>query len=61
VLLVTPNAGLNAAFSNCPSEPATVSAPPGGAASAGPQIHVFLAMLMLAEQYAAKKQCLQEK
>ena len=26
-----------------------------------PQIHVFLAMLLLAEQYAAKNQCLQEK
>jgi hypothetical protein len=26
-----------------------------------PQIHVFLAMLLLTEQYAAKNQCLQEK
>ena len=29
--------------------------------AAGPQIHVFLVMLLLTEQYAAKNQCLQEK
>jgi len=34
---------------------------PGGAPPPAPQIHVFLAMLLLAEQYAAKNQCLQEK
>jgi hypothetical protein len=37
------------------------SVPPGGAPPPVPQIQVFLAMLLLTEQYAAKHQCLQEK
>jgi hypothetical protein len=34
---------------------------PGGAPPPAPQIRVFLAMLLLTGQYAAKNQCLQEK
>jgi hypothetical protein len=63
VLLVTPNAGLNTAFFNSPA-PANrlaVFSTAWRRASAGPPIHVFLAMLLLTEQYAAKNQCLQEK
>src|ERR1700732_1151465 len=63
VLLVTPNAGLNAGFFNFPARANRLAgfSTAWRRASAGPQIHVFLAMLLLTEQYAAKKQCLQEK
>jgi len=63
VLLVTSNTGLDAAFFNSPA-PANrlaVFSTPGGAPPPAPQIHVFLAVLLLTEQYAAKNQCLQEK
>jgi hypothetical protein len=62
VLLVTPNAGLNAAFFNfpAPANRLAVFSTAWWRASA-PQIHVFLAMLLLTEQYAAKNQCSQEK
>ena len=59
VLLVTPNAGLNAAFLNSPT-PANrlaVFSTAWRRGAAGPQIYVFLAMLLLTEQYAAKNQC----
>jgi hypothetical protein len=59
VLLVTPNAGLNAAFFDSPApakrRPFFSTAWRGGVA--GPQIHVFLAMRLLTEQYAAKNWC----
>jgi len=64
VLLVTPNAGLNAAFFKSPAPEnwlAVFSTAPGGMPPPAPQIHVFLAMLLLTGQYAAKNQCLQEK
>jgi len=56
VLLVTPNAGLNAAFFNSPA-PANrlaVLSTAWRSASAGPQIHVFLAMLLLTEDMPRK-------
>jgi hypothetical protein len=52
VLLVTPNAGLNAAFFNSAApanRQAVFSTAPVGAPPPAPQIHVFLAMLLLTE------------
>jgi hypothetical protein len=60
LLLVTPNAGLDAAFFNSPA-PANWLPVFSTAWRHASQIHVFLAMLLLTEQYAAKNQCLQEK
>ena len=52
--LVTPNAGLSAAFFNsaAPAKRLAVYS------AAGPEIRVFLAMLLLTGKYAAKNQCL---
>jgi len=64
VLLVTPNAGLNALFFllPCASEPASCFQHRLAPRLRRPQqIHVFLAMRLLTGQYAAENQCLQEK
>ena len=59
VMLVTPNAGLSAAFFHSAAPANWLAVFSRGAA--GPQIHASLAMLLRAEQYAARNRCWQEK